>query len=317
MVSKLRIGFILDPIEKLVVEEDTSLLLLNECILRGHQVFYIHQEDIFWSGGTTMVNLSYAKFDNEFNPVKSERNLERMNSLDVVFMRLEPPYNLNYFYITHLLQLIGGNTLVINNPMGLREVNEKLYSLKFPELIPETIVTKEINILKSFLKKSVKIIIKQLNMYASKELAVVSDNEKDVFQIFDTTTESKTRYVLAQKFLDDLYNTGDKRALILSGKVIGCYARVPKKNDFRSDPDFGGVNIRTELSKKEEEICSIVSKKLLEDGIYFAGIDLIGENLTEINVTCPAGIIPINKLYRRKLEREIIDFVEGKISKRI
>ena len=188
MVSKLRIGFILDPVEKLVVEEDTSLLLLNECRLREHQVFYIHQEDIFWSDGATMVNLSYAKFDKGFNPVKSERNLERMSSLDVVFMRLEPPYNLNYFYITHLLQLVGGNTLVINNPMGLREVNEKLYSLKFPELIPETIVTKDINLLKSFLKKFGKIIIKQLNMYASKELVVVSGNEKDVFQIFDTTT---------------------------------------------------------------------------------------------------------------------------------
>lgn len=316
MVSKLRIGFILDPVEQLVLEEDTSLLLLNECRSRGHQVFYIHQEDIFWSDGTIMVNLSYAEFDKRFNPVRSEKRIEQMNSLDVVFMRLEPPYNLNYFYITHLLQLIGGDTLVINNPMGLRDVNEKLYSLKFPEVIPETVVTKDINILKSFLKKSGKIIIKQLNMYASKELVVVSDSEKDVFQIFDKATESKSRYVLAQKFLDDLYRTGDKRAVILSGKVIGCYARIPKKNDFRSDPDFGGVNRRTELSKKEKEICSVISQKLLEDGIYFAGIDLIGEKLTEVNVTCPAGIIPINKLYRRKLEKEIIDFIEGKILER-
>ena len=316
MVSKLRIGFILDQIEKLVIEEDTSLLLLNECRSRGHQVFYIHQEDIFWLGGTTMVNLGYEEFDKRFNPVNSKFKLERMDSLDVVFMRLEPPYNINYFYITHLLQLIGGGTLILNNPKGLREVSEKLYSLKFPEMIPETVVAKNINLLKSFLKKCGKIIIKQINMYASKELVVVSDDEKDVFQIFDKVTESKTKYVLAQKFLDDVYTTGDKRAVILSGKVIGCYARVPKRNDFRSDPDFGGVNKRTELSKREKEICSVVSQKLSEDGIYFAGIDLIGEKLTEINVTCPAGIIPINKLYRRNLEKEIIDFLERKILRR-
>jgi len=315
--QKFRIGFILDPIERLVVEDDTSLLLLKECERRGHRVFYIHQEDIFLDNGIPMANLNYVEFDNQFNFLKSERKLEPLSSLDAIFMRLEPPYDLNYIYITQILELIGNNTFILNDPKGLREANEKLYPLKFSKFIPKTIVTKDINLLKHFLRESGKIIIKQLNLYASKELVLISNKEKDVYPILERATESKKKYVMAQEFLNEVYKTGDKRSIVLSGKILGCYTRVPKKNDFRSDPDFGGINKRTELTKREKEICHVVSRKLLEDGIYFAGIDMIGERLTEINVTCPAGIIPLNKLYGKKLEGEIIDFLERKIFEKI
>jgi len=317
MNAKFRIGFILDPIEKLVIGDDTSLLFIKECERRGHQVFYIHQEDIFWDNGKPMVNLNYTEFDDQFNFLKGERKTEPLKSLDAVLIRLEPPYDLNYIYITQILQLIGGRTFILNDPRGLRDANEKLYPLQFSKFIPRTIVTKDINLLKNFLKEAGKIIIKQLNLYASKELVLLSSKEKDVYPIFERLTQSKTRYVMAQEFLSKVYKTGDKRVVVLSGEVLGYYSRIPRKNDFRSDPDFGGINKKTVLTKKEKEICRVVSKKLLEDGIYFAGIDMIGERLTEINVTCPAGIIPINKLYGMRLEEKIIDFVEKKIMERI
>lgn len=317
MSAKFRIGFILDPIEKLVIGDDTSLLFLKECERRGHQVFYIHQEDIFLDSGKPMANLNYIEFDDQFNFLKCERKRESLKSLDAVLIRLEPPYNLNYIYITQILQLIGGKTFIFNDPRGLRDANEKLYPLQFSKFIPRTIVTKDINLLKNFLKEVGEIIIKQLNLYASKELVLLSSKEKDVYTIFENLTKSKTRYVMAQEFLNKVYKTGDKRAVVLSGEVLGYYSRIPRKNDFRSDTDFGGINKKTVLTKKEKEICRVVSKKLLEDGIYFAGIDMIGERLTEINVTCPAGIIPINKLYGMRLEERVIDFVEKKIMERI
>ncbi|MBI5376896.1 MAG: hypothetical protein HZA77_15800 [Candidatus Schekmanbacteria bacterium] len=312
-IKKLKVGFLLDPVEKLDVSDDTSLLLFNEFKSRGHEPFYIHSSDIFVQNGKLMARLCYGEYNKNFDPISIRIKVVTADTLDCLMVRLEPPYDLNYFYITHLLNLIKKNVFLVNYPKGLREVSEKLFILKYPELIPPTIVSKDIRLLKQFILSYRKVIVKQLNMFASKQLVIIDSSSKELHEPLKFATNNGEKYVMAQKYLDDIHVEGDKRILFLDGKIIGAYKRVPKKNDFRSDPDYGGENMPAILSKKEDVIYCKLAKDVLAHGIYFGGIDSIGGKLTEINVTCPAGIIPINKLYNKKLEKDFVDFVEKKV----
>ncbi len=310
--NKLRIGIILDFVECLDVLDDTSLLLFNELKKRGHEVFYIHPGDIYSVDGTLMAKLSYAEYDGNFEIKSAKITHEKAETLDAILVRIEPPYDINYIFLNQLLDLVKDRVFIFNAPGGLREVSEKLFILNFPDYIPKTIVSKDILRLKHFVLSNKKTIIKQLDLFASKNLFTLTSETKEPHHYLKDATANGIKYVMAQRYIDSVHDEGDKRIVFLNGKILGCYRRVPGKGDFRSDPDFGGKNRSTTLTEKESEVCLHVADESLKKGIYLGGIDMIGGYLTEINITCPAGIIALNEIYNVKLHEDIATFIEYK-----
>lgn len=313
--SKLRIGVILDSIERLDISDDTSLFIFTELMKRGHEVFYIKPCDIYSQKGELMVKLHYAEYDDKYEIKSSMVVNERADSLDSILVRLEPPYDINYIFLNQLLELVRDNVFIFNDPKGLRDFSEKLFILHFSKYIPETLVSRDVMRLKNFVHSNEKTIIKQLDLYANKNLIVVSPKTKELHLHIEKATENGTKFVMAQKFIPAVYDEGDKRIVFLNGKIIGYYSRVPEEGNFRSDTDFGGKNKTAKLSDGERKICLYIAQESLAKGIYFGGIDMIGGYLTEINITCPAGIITLNELYKLNLQEEIASFIEEKSRK--
>ncbi|RMF93987.1 MAG: hypothetical protein D6734_08865 [Candidatus Schekmanbacteria bacterium] len=308
--NKLRIGIILDSVERLEINDDTSLLLFTELKSRGHRLFYIKPEDIYSSNGKLMIKLNYAEYDNNFELKKTEIKNEEAKSLDAILIRLEPPYDINYIFLNQMLASLRENVFFFNDPKALTSTSEKLYILDYPKYIPPTLVSRDILRLKHFVLSHQKTIIKQLDLYASKNLMTLTSKTKEPHLYLEKATDNGKRYVMAQEFIPAIHSEGDKRIIFLEGKILGCYRRVPEEGNFRSDPDFGGKNDTAELSEKEMKVSLEIAKKSLKKGIYFGGIDMIGGFLTEINITCPAGIITLNQLYGLKLHEEIASFIE-------
>ena len=313
--SKLRIGVILDPVERLDISDDTSLLIFSELKKRGHEVFYIIPGDIYSNNGELMIKLLYAEYDDKYEIKSAKIANERADSLDSILVRIEPPYDISYIFLNQLLELVRDKVFIFNDPKGLRDVSEKLFILHFSKYIPDTLVSRDILTLKNFVLSNEKTIIKQLDLYASKNLLTLSAITKDLYPHLEKATENGTKFVMAQKFIPAVYNEGDKRIVFLNGKILGCYRRVPEEGDFRSDTDFGGKNKTANLSDDERKICLKIAEDSLSKGIYFGGIDMIGGYLTEINITCPAGITTLNGLYNLNLQKEIVSFIEEKSRK--
>ncbi|MDA2920566.1 glutathione synthase [Desulfobacterota bacterium AH_259_B03_O07] len=310
-------AFIMDPIHTINIEKDTTFVFMLEAQERGHEVWYAELKDIFVKAGTTWGNVSEitVKKDSDFYQIGRNETVS-LESFQVVWMRKDPPFNLEYIYATYFLSLIDPtSTLVINDPKGIRESNEKLYSLYFPRVIPPSLVAKDLNILNSFLEDvGGEIVVKPLDGYGGEGVFYVKKGDRNADVIMESITELGNRYVLAQKFIEEV-EIGDKRIIILNGEPLGAVLRVSKPGgEFRCNFHSGGTPNKTELEERDLEICNTIAPRLREDGLYFVGIDVVGGFLTEINTTSPTGVQEINRLNGTKLEAQVIDFVEEKCS---
>jgi len=313
----LKMAFIMDPIHTINIEKDTTFVFMLEAQERGHEVWYAELKDIFVKAGTTWGNVSEitVKKDSDFYQIGRNETVS-LESFQVVWMRKDPPFNLEYIYATYFLSLIDPtSTLVINDPKGIRESNEKLYSLYFPRVIPPSLVAKDLNILNSFLEDvGGEIVVKPLDGYGGEGVFYVKKGDRNADVIMESITELGNRYVLAQKFIEEV-EIGDKRIIILNGEPLGAVLRVSKPGgEFRCNFHSGGTPNKTELEERDLEICNTIAPRLREDGLYFVGIDVVGGFLTEINTTSPTGVQEINRLNGTKLEAQVIDFVEEKCS---
>ncbi len=313
----LKMAFIMDPIHTINIEKDTTFVFMLEAQERGHEVWYAELKDIFVKAGTTWGNVSEitVKKDSDFYQIGRNETVS-LESFQVVWMRKDPPFNLEYIYATYFLSLIDPtSTLVINDPKGIRESNEKLYSLYFPRVIPPSLVAKDLNRLNSFLEDvGGEIVVKPLDGYGGEGVFYVKKGDRNADVIMESITELGNRYVLAQKFIEEV-EIGDKRIIILNGEPLGAVLRVSKPGgEFRCNFHSGGTPNKTELEERDLEICNTIAPRLREDGLYFVGIDVVGGFLTEINTTSPTGVQEINRLNGTKLEAQVIDFVEEKCS---
>ena len=235
-----------------------------------------------------------------------------LESFDAVWMRKDPPFNQDYIYATYILSLIDETkTKVINEPRGIRESNEKLYTLYFPEWIPESLVTKDLAQLNNFLVEvGGEIVVKPLDGHGGEGVFYVRQGDRNANVIMETITDFGKRYVLAQKFIEEV-SEGDKRIILLNGEPLGAVLRVPKGGgEFRCNFHSGGSPAKSGLTRRDLEICEALGPRLREDGLYFVGIDVIGGYITEINTTSPTGVQEINRLDGVKLEADVIDFAE-------
>jgi glutathione synthase len=314
----LKIGVVLDPIEKINIDKDTTFVLMLEAQRRGHEIYYMELDYLFIRGGTP-----YGRF----RPLRvaravphyelGESTVGALEDFHVVLMRKDPPFDMKFFFSTHLLSLVDEQKcFVMNHPRGLREANEKLYALRFPEQIPQTLVSSDIPQLKRFLADlGGEMIVKPLDSSGGSGVFYLNTQDRNTNSILEVATDNGRKLIMAQRYLPEI-RQGDKRIIVLNGEPLGAVLRVPIESETRGNIHVGGQCMRTEITERDKEICDALAPLLRQDGLYFVGLDVIGDYLTEVNVTSPTGIQEINSLNGVRLESQVIDFIEQKATNR-
>ena len=310
---KLKMAFIMDPVESINTEKDTTFVLMLEAQARGHEVWYLELRDLFVKENKAFGNATSITVERRESFYKlGKTDTCELEDFDVVWMRKDPPVNNDFLYATYILSLLDENkTKVLNNPTGIRESNEKLYSLFFPEVIPQSIVTKNINQLLDFLSEyGGEMVVKPLDGHGGEGIFYVREGDRNTNVILESITKFGTEYIIAQEFIKEV-SEGDKRIIVLNGKPLGAVLRVPKPGgEFRSNFHSGGSPAKSDLTKRDIEICKVLAPRFRKDGLYFVGLDVIGGYVTEINTTSPTGVQEINRLNKVKLETQVIEFAE-------
>ena len=284
-----------DPIEKINPKTDTTLLLALEAQKRKHKIYWFESKDLSFINSKLFADVKELRlFSNDKKYFKIIRKKKfNLSSSKVILIRQDPPFNIDYINSTLLLDSIKNRTKIINNPESVRNISEKLFSIKFMQLMPPTIFTKNLNEIINFYQKHKKIVLKPVNGYAGKNIYFI--NRKLNLGALRKYL-GKTSFVMVQKFLP-LVKFGDKRVFIINGKVVGAIKRVPSKNSILSNISQGGKAFKTNLNKFEKKVSDHVAKVLKKNNIYFAGIDLIsGKLIGDINVTSPTGLIQFKQL---------------------
>jgi glutathione synthase len=231
-------------------------------------------------------------------------------------MRKDPPYDLEYYFATLILERARGMTVVINDPRGLREANEKLYALNFAAFTPPTVVSRHASRLRAFMtEQGGEMVVKPIDGAGGRGVFHCRAGDRNVASILETSTDFGRKWVIGQRYLAEA-RRGDKRILLLDGEVIGAVLRVPREDETRGNLHVGGRAERSPLDGREREICATLGPRLQADGLWFVGIDVIGGYLTEVNVTSPTGVQEVNALEGVRLEQRIVDWTEQKVGAR-
>jgi glutathione synthase len=307
----------MDPLEKVLPDKDTTFAFMLEAIGRGHQAYFVALHDLFAVGnrpfaGARRCAVMRATPHYRFLDEGAEYPLE---SFDAIFMRKDPPADAAYLYATMLLSLADrSRTFVLNEPAGLREANEKLYALNFPGAIPPTLVSQDLGRLKRFMaEQGGQMIVKPLDGHGGESVFLAAAEDRNLNAILEAVTRFESRPIMAQRYLPEIRD-GDKRLLVLEGEPLGCTLRVPRDDENRGNIHVGGNCVRAEVTARDREICAMLRPRLKRDGLYFVGLDIIGNYLTEVNVTSPTGIQEIDRLNGENLEARVIDFVEQRVA---
>ena len=311
-MQSLRIGVIMDPIEKINVDKDTTFVLMLEAQRRGHEVYFMELDDLFIRGGTPQGRFRRLHVERATPHYElGDFATGALDDFDVILMRNDPPFNMKFFFATHLLSLVDERKcFVMNDPKGLREANEKLYALKFPEQIPQTLVASDMERLKAFMSElGGEMIIKPLDGCGGSGVFYLNQTDRNTNSILEAATDNGRKLIMGQRYLPEI-RQGDKRIIVLNGEPLGAVLRVPLETETRGNIHVRGQCVKTEVTASDREICAALAPQLLADGLYLVGLDVIGGFLTEVNVTSPTGIQEINALDGVRLETQVIDFVE-------
>ena len=317
-MAVLKVGVIMDPIDKIDVDKDTTFVLMLEAQKRGHELYYMELADLFIRSGVPagrFRRVSVARAVPHYRFGKEDT--QPLDWFDVVLMRKDPPFDLKFFFVTHLLSLVDKTRcLVVNDPLGLREANEKLFALNFPEVIPPTLVTSDMIRLKRFMGElGGEMIIKPLDGCGGSGVFYLHHKDRNTNALLEAATNNGRTYIMAQRYLPEI-RKGDKRIIVLNGEPLGAVLRVPREDEHRGNIHVGGKCVKAEITARDREICRVLAPSLQGLGLYFVGLDVIGDYLTEVNVTSPTGIQEINALDGVQLETRIVDAIEKKASER-
>lgn len=294
---RLKVGVVMDPIGSIHYKKDSTLAMLWEAKARDCEIYYFEQKDLFLRDGIAYGDarlLSVNKDPKCWYEFQGELTIP-LADLDIILMRKDPPFNEEFIYTTYILeQAENSGVLVANRPQALRDANEKLFAAYFPQCTPPTFVTSSINKLHAFWQEQHDIVCKPLNSMGGTSVFRVQASEVNAGVIFETLTQNGKLSIMAQRYIPEI-KEGDKRILLVDGKAIPCsLARIPQGNDWRGNLAVGAKGVVQPLSERDHFICSQVGPMLRNRGLYFVGIDVIGDYLTEINVTSPTGIREID-----------------------
>lgn len=311
--KSIRLGVVMDPIAAIHYKKDSTLAMLWEAQDRGWELFYFEQYDLFLRDGLPYGNarkLRVARDPQNWYELSDSQDMP-LEELDVILMRKDPPFNEEYIYTTHLLEHAERlGVLVVNRPQSLRDFNEKLFTTYFPQCAPPTIVTRSLQRLNAFLAEYHDIVCKPLDSMGGTSVFRTRETDVNIKVIFETLTKNESAFIMAQQFIPEIKN-GDKRILLIDGEAVPhVLARVPQGSDWRGNLAVGAKGIVQPLSERDRDICEQVGPMLRERGLYFAGIDVIGDYLTEINITSPTGIREIDAHTGGNISATLLDVIE-------
>lgn len=305
-----RFAFVMDPLAKLDLPWDTSLSLLRELCRRGHQTVWVDPSSVALEGDCVRAS------SQRVHPLDKNRyrqDLEKDLSLatfDVVLIRKDPPFDSGYLALTYLLEPLALRTAVINHPRGIRNANEKLFGLVWNQWSPPTLVSADARQILAFQKSlGEDLVIKPLYEKGGKGVFLLNRNAPDREALLGRATSRQTQPVVAQQFIPVPKGSGDKRILLWKGEILGAFERIPTKGEFRSNLSLGGRFARTDIAERERKLVRALKPTLLKEGLFFVGIDVRSGFLIEVNVTSPAGLVELDRLYGRATEK-LADSIE-------
>ena len=312
----IKLGIVMDPIQSINIKKDTSFAMLLQAQARGYDIFYMELGDLYFDQGRPMAQMRPLSVQADPNDWFTFGDVETnfLGDLDVLLMRKDPPVDNEFIYATHMFDLAEqAGTLVVNKAQSLRDFNEKLFTSWFPELIPATLVTSKESLIREFQQKHGDIICKPLDGMGGTSIFRVKPDGNNLGVIIETLTKYGNQYAMFQQYMPEIKD-GDKRILIVDGEVVPyCLARLPTKGETRGNLAAGGTGRAQPISESDRAIAEQIAPKLVEHGLIFVGLDVIGDKVTEINVTSPTCVREIEAAY----DVDIIGMLFNAIEKRL
>jgi len=311
----LTVAIQMDPIESVDINGDSTFVLGLEALKRGHKLYHYLPQDLTFKDGLVTAfarSLELRREEGDHFTLGEGRWIDLKTDIDVVLMRQDPPFDMAYITATHLLEHIHPETLVVNDPAEVRNAPEKLFITHFEGVMPPTLIASNQDQIKAFREEHQDIIVKPLFGNGGAGVFHIKPGDENLNSLLEMFTELYREPIMIQKYLPDVRG-GDKRIILVDGKPAGAVNRVPQEGEARSNLHVGGTAVKTELTQREQEICDIIGPTLKAKGLIFVGIDVIGDYLTEINVTSPTGLQEINRFNNACLESVIWDAIEAKL----
>ena len=305
----------MDPLENLDLKGDTTFALALEAQNRGHTIFFLKPDDLILRSNKVFANICKIELSsiNGIDKFKYHKNqVLPLSDYDVVMMRQDPPFDLSYITATHILEKLPKSTLVVNNPFEVRNAPEKIFVTNYPHLMPKTLITRDLQSIKGFREEFKDIIIKPLYGNGGQGVFHVLPSDENFNSILEMFFNQNKEPLIIQEYLKDVRN-GDKRIILLDGEIVGAINRIPQQGESRSNMHVGGQAHKTILTKRDKFICKEISQSLKDKELLFVGIDIIGDFITEINVTSPTGIREIRSHDNIYIEKLFWDFIEQKL----
>ena len=314
--NKLRVGIVMDPIESITPYKDSSLAMLLEAERREAEIHYFNQSDLKIVSGAALGRSRRLNVEDDRTcwwQFGDEQELE-LGGLDVILMRKDPPFDMEYIYTTYILDRAKhAGALIMNDPQALRNMNEKVFAAWFPDCAPKTLITRSMDEMRGFLAEHGHAVIKPLDGMGGRSIFVIRHGDKNANVVFETLTDYGQQFAMAQTYIPEI-SLGDKRILLMDGEPVPCaLARIPSADDNRGNLVMGAIGKGQELSDRDREICSRVGPVLRENGVIFAGIDVIGDYLTEVNVTSPTGMREIDQQFGINTAGLMFDAIERRL----
>lgn len=308
----IRLGIVMDPIERISYKKDSSMAMLWAAKARGWTLHYFEMQDLYQVDGEARGRgrqLDVFQDPERWFAFGEDVDLP-LRELDVILMRKDPPFDNEFVYATYLLeQAERGGTLVVNRPASLRDCNEKFFATLFPELAPPTLVSRRADIIREFARTHGDVILKPLDGMGGSSVFRHREGDPNLSVILETLTAHGTQQIIAQRYLPGIKD-GDKRILMINGEPVDyCLARIPAQGETRGNLAAGGRGVAQPLSARDREIAATVSPELRKRGLLFVGLDVIGEHLTEINVTSPTCIREIDAAYDTRIAERLMDVI--------
>src|SRR5579859_3704936 len=312
--AAMRFLYVMDPVERVVSDKDTTFAFQRAAQRRGHLGLHCEPRDVSIEGGDVWARAREVRVsDVAPHFTMGEPADVRLADLQCVFVRKDPPFDGEYLYLTLMLEVLRGRTLIVNDPRGLRDANEKLYALHFAAHMPRTLVTSDRDRIHRFVSDVGVGVVKPLDGAGGSGVMMVSRADRNSRSIVDYITQEGARHAMVQEYLEAV-RAGDKRVLLLDGEVLGGINRVARDDDMRSNIHVGGRVEPCDVTSEERAVIADMAPRLAQDGLVFVGLDFIGGKLTEVNVTSPTGIQELSRHLGRDVAERVIAWVERRAS---
>ncbi len=316
-MSRLKLGVIMDPIESIKPSKDSTLALLLEAQRRGWGISYGQLQDIWLRDGEAFGRLIRLKVKDDSADwfETGDADVTRLGDLDVILMRKDPPFDIEYIVATYVLERAEDQgALVVNRPQALRDANEKAFVARFPECVPPTLITRSLEEMRAFLNEHQRVVVKPIDLMAGQSVFVTGLEDGNQNVILETVSREGSRFVMVQKYVPEIESSGDKRILLIDGEPIPmALVRHPPDSDHRGNLATGARAEIRPLTDRDRWICDQIRPVLREKGLLFTGIDVIGDFMTELNVTSPTGVRELENLSQLSVAEELIDAIQARL----